>query len=151
MGAPLHFQVPWPPTVNTYWRHIVLPVGKGSRSGGGKGRSRSATILSEDARKYRHNVISLLALQKVPRKSLTGKIRVDIEVFPPDRRERDLDNLPKGILDALKHAEVFRDDCDIDELRITRRHAQKGGSVLVSISEIQGAATATADMLEVSA
>lgn len=142
----LAFTLPYPPSVNGYWRHIVMPVGKGARSGGGKGKLRSATILSEDAREYRLRVITQLGAQRVPRGAITGKMRVEIEVFPPDRRERDLDNLPKGILDAIKHAQVIRDDCDIDDLRIRRRHVQKGGSVLVTIAEIAGEATQSADL-----
>lgn len=146
MTRSIQFSVPWPPSVNSYWRHIVMPVGKGAKSGGGKGKQRSATILSQDAREYRLRVIAQLGAQRVPRGSISGKMRVDIEVFPPDRRARDLDNLPKGILDALKHSQVIRDDCDIDELRIRRRHVQAGGIVMVTITEIAGEATQSADL-----
>jgi Holliday junction resolvase RusA-like endonuclease len=46
--------------------------------------------------------------------------RVVVEVYVPDRRKRDLDNLHKGILDSLTHAGVWGDDSQIDDLRIYR-------------------------------
>jgi len=124
----LEFSLPFPPTINTYWRHVV--TGK-----------RAATILSEDARAYRKAVAQHVIAQHVARNSLTGKLAVEITVFPPDRRDRDIDNLPKGILDSLKHAGVIRDDADIDDLRITRATVVKGGAVRITVSEIAGAAT----------
>ena len=36
-------------------------------------------------------------------KPLTGKLVVDVEVFPPDNRRRDIDNVQKALLDALEH------------------------------------------------
>lgn len=125
---PITFTLPWPPSVNTYWRHIVLPM-KG-------GRSRSATILSEDARKYRKAVADQVLVQRVPRDGSHGRLAVEITAYAPDRRARDLDNLPKGILDSLKHAGVIRDDSDIDRLTIRRGEVKKCGHVGVSIIDL---------------
>lgn len=130
----LSLSLPWPPSMNTYWRHIVM----------GK---RVATILSEEARDYRVAVAQQILVQRVPRSSLTGKLAVEITVFPPDRRDRDIDNLPKGILDSLKHANVIRDDADIDDLHIVRGPLRKNaGQVQVIIREIAGAATVSGDL-----
>ena len=61
----------------------------------------------------------------------------------PDRRKRDLDNLHKGILDGLTHAGVWKDDSQIDDLRIYRCRAatgelviEKPGRVVVTIEAI---------------
>jgi crossover junction endodeoxyribonuclease RusA len=43
-----------------------------------------------------------------------------MDAFPPDRRQRDLDNLQKPALDAMEHAGVYQDDSQID-LLLTRR------------------------------
>lgn len=130
----LSVHLPFPPTINTYWRHIVM----------GK---RVATILSEAARVYREAVAREVCAQRVACNALTGKLAVEITVYPPDRRDRDIDNLPKGILDSLKHAGVIRDDADIDDLHIVRGQLRKNaGQVRVVISEIAGAATASGSL-----
>lgn len=121
--------LPWPPSVNTYWRHIVLPTK--SR------KARSATILSEDARKYRKAVADYVIEHQIQRNANHGRLAVEIIACAPDRRARDLDNLPKGILDALKHAGVIIDDSYIDLLTIKRGDISKGrGFVGVHILDL---------------
>lgn len=111
------FAVPYPPSVNTYWRH-----------------SRGVTHISLEGRAYRHAVVSSPALRGV--RFGSARLSVTLAVSPPDRRRRDLDNLPKGLLDALMHAGVYEDDSQIDELIVRRGKPVKGGSVAVSIEVI---------------
>jgi crossover junction endodeoxyribonuclease RusA len=59
---------------------------------------------------------------------------VHVHVGPPDRRRRDLDNTQKALLDSLQHAGVYRDDSQINDLRITRYAPAKGGIVIVQIA-----------------
>lgn len=120
----LVLSLPWPPTVNTYWRSVM--------SGPLAGR----VLISERGREYRKTVATLVATESVPRRALTGKLAVDIHAMPPDRRTRDLDNLLKGLLDSLVSAGVLADDSDIDDLRIRRLGAYPPGEVRVRISEI---------------
>jgi crossover junction endodeoxyribonuclease RusA len=54
---------------------------------------------------------------------VTGRVGVTMELYPPDRRKRDIDNYCKGPLDALTHAGVWEDDEQIDELHIYKREA----------------------------
>lgn len=110
--------LPWPPSNNTYWRR--LPNGR--------------TLLSEKARKFRQDVQGYVTQHALQR--MDGRLYVAIDVFPPDRRKRDLDNLPKGILDGLTHAGVIEDDSNIDHLVIVRREASKGGLVRVFINQM---------------
>jgi len=110
------FDLPYPPSVNTYWRNI--------------GPSR--TILSKRAREYRKSVLSIVG----PAKPLLGRLSVSIILSPPDRRKRDLDNAFKGVLDGLAHACVYRDDEQIDELTIRRGPVTKGGKCEVTLREI---------------
>ena len=121
--------LPWPPSVNTYWRSIM------------KGPLAGRVLLSERGRDYRKRVADAVVTQRIPVRGLEGKLSVWIHAMPPDRRARDLDNLPKGVLDSLKHAGVIRDDCDIDDLRISRFAIRPGGGLQIQISEIEGAAT----------
>jgi len=73
-------------------------------------------------------------LRRYPR--LAGRLAVRIECSPPDRRRRDLDNVPKGLLDALTHGQVILDDSQIDDLHIVRRPQVKDGCVVVTIRPI---------------
>lgn len=115
--------LPYPPTVNTYYRT--------PRSGKLAGR----TMISEKGRVYRADVME--AVQRYQLGRVPGRLEVHIDAFPPDRRRRDLDNICKGLLDGLAHAGVIADDGDIDILRIYRKEYVKGGLVRVFVSEIK--------------
>ena len=110
--------LPWPPTVNSYWRRV------GNR-----------TILSAKARAYRGAALAACLEQSAPRLG-QARVRVSVIAYPPDRRRRDLDNLHKGVLDALAFARVFDDDSQIDELSIIRAYAEAPGRVLVTVQAI---------------
>jgi crossover junction endodeoxyribonuclease RusA len=110
--------LPWPPSVNSYWRHVVI------------GRS-VRTITSKAGREYRDQVVRLLdgELQY----SEDARLVATLWVYPPDRRRRDLDNLPKAVLDAVEAAGVIADDSQIDELHVVRCPVISGGRVVVEI------------------
>ena len=100
-------------------------------------------MISEEARKYRAAVCTMVAESKIAG-PLQGLLRVVVEVFVPDRRKRDLDNLHKGILDSLTHAGVWSDDSQIDDLRIYRARDEAGnliigGMVKVMVERIESA------------
>ena len=67
----------------------------------------------------------------LPKAPMDGRISVRVDAAPPDRRVRDLDNISKALLDALTHAGVWRDDSQIDDLRIVRCDPERGGCVVV--------------------
>lgn len=121
--------LPWPPSVNHYW--LILR----------RGKLAGQPIISDAGKKFRKAVSDAVLVQKVRTHWLAGKLQVEILAFPPDLRARDLDNLPKGVLDGLKKAGVFRDDCDIDDLRIRRRQVKKLGELVITITEIPGLTT----------
>lgn len=70
------------------------------------------------------------------RTALTGRIAVTLTCYQPDRRKRDLDNLPKSVLDALTHAGIWHDDGQIDDLRIVRAAVESPGRVVVEVREL---------------
>ncbi|MGN6314566.1 MAG: RusA family crossover junction endodeoxyribonuclease [Rhodanobacteraceae bacterium] len=113
--------LPWPPTVNTYWRHIS------------KGPLAGRTLISEKGRAYRIAVGQACCAQLRSWAALDSRLSVRIEAHAPDLRKRDLDNLPKGILDSLSEARVWQDDSQIDRLTIERREPRKEGCVIVTI------------------
>lgn len=115
--------LPWPPSVNRYWRHPS------------RGPLAGRTLLSEDGRHYRALAKFTLAEQNVPAGFLRGRIAIEITAHPPDRRARDLDNMLKAPLDALTHSGVIRDDADIDDLRITRGDVVPNGRVYIVLRD----------------
>lgn len=118
----LKIRLPFPPTMNTYWRNC-----------------RGRTILSLHGRKYKKMVgeIILTTVKKDLIKEIYNKrLSVEIDYCPPDRRKRDLDNYAKAILDGLEEAQVYQNDEQIDKLILTRKEIVKGGYVDVTISSL---------------
>jgi crossover junction endodeoxyribonuclease RusA len=66
---------------------------------------------------------------------MSGPLEVSIDVFPPDRRRRDVDNVQKALLDALAHGGAYHDDSQINRLSIERQSVVRGGKVHVLIEE----------------
>jgi crossover junction endodeoxyribonuclease RusA len=60
---------------------------------------------------------------------VSTRLRLDLVVFPPDNKRRDIDNILKAILDALQHANVYADDFYIQQLYIERREVRRFGEV----------------------
>jgi crossover junction endodeoxyribonuclease RusA len=130
-GTPLmtlRFELPWPPSVNTYWRHAVV--------GGKWKKARAMVFLSKQAKDYRVEVLAEIAAAKVPRGAVRGRLGIHVVAHPPSTGDHDLDNLWKGMLDALKHAGVIRDDADFDDEHIVRGAPVKGGRLRITLTEL---------------
>jgi crossover junction endodeoxyribonuclease RusA len=112
----IELTLPWPPSVNRYWRTF-------------QGRM----IISADGRAYRKAVADQVLIQRVA-KNLTGRLVVEIEAWRPDNRKRDLDNLLKAALDGCTHAGVWEDDSNIVDLRIYWAE-QIGGMLKMKVRE----------------
>lgn len=117
-------QLPWPPSNNTYFRNIT------------KGKLAGRVLISKAGRAYRIAAGTAMfdQLRRYPK--LSSRLAVTLACNPPDRRRRDLDNLPKALLDALTHGQVIADDSLIDDLHIIRGEPVPGGQVTVTIRQI---------------
>lgn len=120
--------LPWPPSVNVYWRNV-----------GGK------VLISREGRAYARVVYGCALEQSmttlsVGRKVFVAPVSVDITAYPPNRARRDLDNLPKAILDALTKARVWEDDSLVHDLRIRWGEVRKGGEIQITINEMEATA-----------
>ena len=116
-------QLPWPPSINHYWRRVMI-------------RGKPRTLLSERGRQYRKDATRAIALCSSYRPAQSfgdARLSVTITAYEPDRRERDLDNLLKAPLDALAHCGVYADDSQIDVLTIRRELDREHPHLLVEI------------------
>ena len=122
-------RLPWPPSVNHYWRSVR--IGRAVR-----------VLISKAGRQYRKAVAAAVR-ERWPGLSVptSHRLSVRISAVSPDRRSRDLDNLPKALFDALTHAGVWVDDSQIDFYSIERRGFARGGWVDLKIEVLNDATT----------
>ncbi len=113
-GLVIELELPYPPSANHLYRRV------GSRM-----------LISREGRKFRQRVCAILATTGV--RQFDGPIRLQIEIYPPDRRRRDVDNAQKAILDSLQHGGLYRDDSQVAKLEIERLGVVPGGRLLVRI------------------
>lgn len=77
---------------------------------------------------------TLVYLKLLKEKKFTvEKLIFVMEVYPPDKRKRDLDNLLKNVLDSLMYARMFHDDCQIVELHVIKKEVVKDGLLKISL------------------
>lgn len=110
--------LPWPPTVNSYYK--VTRYGQ--------------RYLDKKVRAFR-DLVAESVHEQIPGVTLDESLFMEVYLYPPDKRKRDLDNYMKGLLDALTEAELWIDDSLVDQLHIFRGVIVSGGSVRVEISE----------------
>jgi len=113
----LELVLPLPPSVNHYYRRV--------------GRR---TLISREGRAFRRKVCSILSAEAIA--TVPGRLAVCVELFPPDRRRRDIDNVQKSLLDALEHGGAYRDDGQIDLLIARRCSVVDGGACVVRIGRL---------------
>lgn len=117
--------LPYPPSANRIWRNVIH-------------RGKPRTLLSAEGRQYRGAVGQHCLMQKVAGKRLSGRLRVVVYMHSPDNRRRDVSNILKALEDAITHAGVWRDDSQIDDVRVVRMGVvPKGAKVEVEIEELQ--------------
>ena len=115
----IEIHLPWPPTVNSYYGHTC------------KGK-RLIPYIKAKGKQYRKDVEQAV-VEQVGYLSLDESLHVEVILYPPDKRKRDLDNYMKALLDALTLAQVWEDDSLIDQLSIFRGRQSAGGLVTVKI------------------
>ncbi|WP_241616820.1 RusA family crossover junction endodeoxyribonuclease [Rosenbergiella epipactidis] len=110
--------LPFPPTVNTYWRF-----------------TKTGVLISASGRIFRANAIAAVVeqLKRIP-KTITGPVQITLRLSPPDKRRRDLDNYLKAIFDSLTQAGVWEDDSQIQKMDVEWGEVIRGGSSEINIS-----------------
>lgn len=117
--------LPYPPSLNTYYRHIV------------KGRT-PVTLISEVGRQYRIDVVAICLQLGV--RTLKGPISLQMKIHPPSKdRVQDIDNSQKALFDALQKGKVYKNDRQICKLEVIRGKILKPhGRVEITICHYNG-------------
>ena len=110
-------ELPWPPSINHYWRH-----------------TKNGHYISQEGINYR-KIIKYLCLKYRGIFNENDRLSVKIDAYPPDKRRRDLDNVLKSLLDSLQHADIYKDDNQIDYLAI-KRVSELSSKVIVEIKPL---------------
>lgn len=124
----LELDLPYPPSVNTYWRHVPK-------------EKRVMVLLSKKGRDYRDDVAQTILMATRGAVKFKGPVCIDAIAYPPDRRERDLDNLPKSVFDALQKTRILERDSQISDFRFRRGPVVKGGHLKLRIASATVAIT----------
>ena len=112
------FELPWPPSVNHYYRHVGPRV-----------------LISRDGRKYREQVTGIISHLGIPK--FKGRIFLHAQFYPPDRRRRDLDNVGgKVLLDTLQAAGLFQDDSQIKRMLLEMHEPIENGLCCIKLKEM---------------
>ena len=113
--------LPFPPSVNTYWRN-----------------TRKGVLISASGRCFRSNAFAAV-LEQLKRRPqpITVNVQVTVLLFPPDKRQRDLDNYLKALFDSLTHAGVWGDDSQIKRFSVEWGATMKKGKAEVTITPFE--------------
>ena len=112
----IELELPYPPSVNHYYRRV------GPR-----------TLISREGRAYREKVCAILAGLGLT--AMEGPVVLEVEIYPPDRRRRDLDNTLKCLCDSLERGGVYRDDSQIVKIVAEKLEPFPGGKAIVRIGK----------------
>ena len=116
--------LPFPPSVNTYWRN-----------------TRKGVLISASGRSFRSNAIGdiMEQVKKAP-KPITVDVEVMVILYPPTRQSRDLDNYLKALFDSMTYAGIWVDDKQVKRFTVEWGEVVKGGKSEVTITEYQAVA-----------
>lgn len=122
-AGPIELRLPWPPSVNTIWRNVVI-------------NKRPRTLLSASGRKW-FDAATVEVVQQRAGSKLLGRVHVDVTLHAPDRRAIDIDNRAKALLDACTKGGLWHDDGQVDVLTLRRAEVRRGGLAVLRVQEIE--------------
>lgn len=101
VAAEVNIVLPYPPSVNSLYRTF-----------------RGRMLISKRGREWMK-----LAVHEAKTQAagwfVNGACSIEIRAYVPDNRRRDIDNIGKGLFDCITHAGIWKDDCQVKDMRIT--------------------------------
>lgn len=119
MAADYEFELPMPPSVNSYWATF-----------------RGRRIISKKGREYKDTVLHCLSEIGLVKEEVSEKVKVSIDLHHFQNRKYDIDNYCKCLFDALSNAKFWIDDDQVYELSIRKLEKVDGGKAVVRVYKI---------------
>ena len=115
----LHYELylPFPPTVNNYYV-----------------KTKRGVFISSKGKLFRQQAAESVLQQLGDPPVITERMLVEVVLYPPDMRKRDLDNYMKALLDSLTCCNLWEDDSLVDQLFNYRGAKTPGGQVFMRIT-----------------
>lgn len=124
MTSDLAHVLPFPPSVNHYWQHVIM--GKYVRM-----------LISAAGREFKLNVAKVLQNQLGTKiDPILCDCRPYVSLHAPDRRRRNVDNYAKALLNSLTEAGVWADDSQIRDLSLVWGDMLPGGKAVVMVRQM---------------
>ena len=119
MSEVMQMELPWPPSINHYWRRN--PMG--------------GHYISKEGKIYLEYVAALLRMRRV--RPIDGPISFKVKLHPPNKQRRDLDNCLKVLIDAISKGGALGDDFQIKHIDAAMLHVVPDGKAIVEMSAME--------------
>jgi len=119
MNPNTHLVLPYPPSVNNYWRH-----------------SRGRHYISDAGKSFRTEVWAETIRQRSGAPPISGPILMLVVAEPPDMRYRDVDNFEKALFDSLRYGRLYHDDHQIIKFCASWEAPVDKGRITVDVSVV---------------
>ena len=111
-------ELTYPPSVNDYYTKWC------------QGKSVRVAVGSPGSA-FRAEVLRFKLINKI--QTITDRVSMEVELWAPDRRKRDIDNPLKCLFDALTYAKVWDDDEIVDCLLMHKRGVEAPGKTIITL------------------
>lgn len=118
-GMNTHLVLPYPPSVNNYWRH-----------------ARGRHYISDAGIAFRKEAWAETIKQRSGAPPIHGPIQMLVVAEPPDMRYRDVDNFEKALFDALRYGRLYVDDHQIIKFCASWEAPVENGRITVDVSVV---------------
>jgi len=128
----IELELPWPPSVNNYKQ-----VGRMITTANGKLLQTRKN--SPETNRYYYEAWVVIRSYKFShdvKLPISATISLEVDVFPPDSRKRDLDNILKVLLDSLVRGGLIVDDSQVARLLVERKAIIPQGKVIIRVTEL---------------
>lgn len=128
----IEIELSYPPTVNHYKKVGSLIMTK-------NGKYYQQRVDTKKTKLFYYEVWlaikNLKAIKRIPM-PIESNISLEVYLYPPDKRKRDIDNCCKPLIDSLVKAGLIKDDVQISRLVVERKGIIAQGKVVIRIQEI---------------
>jgi len=121
-GTALRVELPYPPSINHYWRH------NSKRKG-------APVYISVEGKRYQHEVFYRLGIYTFKTLDIQ-RLSVRVAFYPRTKQEQDISNRIKVLEDCLQAIKIYCNDSQIDHLEIFRGRVVSGGRCVAIIEPL---------------